>query len=503
MLAPISNRIPPRQFGPWERVISLLTEGLVEYGLDVTLFATADSLTRARLHSVCPRPLSEDSTLDPRVWESLHLAAAFERASEFDLIHNFADFAPLAYCNLVKTPILTTLYKSASKQNLPVYEKYNGRTRYIAISKADLKPQLNYLATIYHGIAPEEFTFQREPGDYFLCFGRIHPEKGTAEAIQVARRARQRLVIAGVIDDMEYFKQEVAPQVDGEHIQYLGAVGPERRNELLGGACALLHLVKFDEPFGFSVIEAMACGTPVIACGRGSVPELILHEETGFIVSSIPEAVAALESVRKLDREQVRLHVEQNFSRDRMVDEYIRVYMEALSKEGKAATVPPQAIAVKDDPVVAENIPVAVAGEPAVGAVDVAAEVPRFFTESAFAPTTSSSQDQSSSGSFTVIEEGTGYKVRRIELLPGKQLSCRRHAQRSEQWTIVQGLGKVRIDGDERLVRVGQKINVPVGVAHSMENFGEQLLVFIETQRGPYLGEDDIEQLQDDVGIVP
>lgn len=152
---------------------------------------------------------------------------------------------------------------------------------------------------------------------------------------------------------------------------------------------------------------------------------------------------------------------------------------------------------------VAENIPVAVAGEPAVGAVDVAAEVPRFFTESAFAPTTSSSQDQSSSGSFTVIEEGTGYKVRRIELLPGKQLSCRRHAQRSEQWTIVQGLGKVRIDGDERLVRVGQKINVPVGVAHSMENFGEQLLVFIETQRGPYLGEDDIEQLQDDVGIVP
>ena len=127
MLAPISNRIPPRQFGSWERVISLLTEGLVEYGLDVTLFATADSLTRARLHSVCPRPLSEDSTLDPRVWESLHLAAAFERASEFDLIHNFADFAPLAYCNLVKTPILTTLYKSASKQNLPVYEKYNGR----------------------------------------------------------------------------------------------------------------------------------------------------------------------------------------------------------------------------------------------------------------------------------------------------------------------------------------------------------------------------------------
>ncbi|MBZ5536359.1 MAG: glycosyltransferase [Acidobacteriia bacterium] len=495
MLAPISNRIPPRQSGPWERAISLLTEGLVEYGLDVTLFATSDSLTRAQLHSVCPHPLSEDSTLDPRVWETLHMAAVFERASEFDLIHNYADFVPLAYCSLVKTPILTTLYKSASKQTLPILEKYNGRTRYIAISKADLKPQLNYLATIYHGIAPEDFTFQREPGDYLLCFGRIHPEKGTAEAIQVARRARQRLIIAGVISDMEYFKQVVAPHVDGEHVQYLGAVGPDRRNELLGGACALLHLINFDEPYGFSVIEAMACGTPVIAYGRGSVPELILHEETGFIVNSIQEAVGALESVRKLDREQVRLHVEQNFSRDRMVDEYIRVYMGMVNEEGKPATGPARAITVKDDPPAVKDDPVA-------GEEEVAAEPPRFLTNPAFAPTPST-QDQSSSGSFAVIDEGSGYKVRRIELLPGKRLSYRRHAQRSEQWTIVQGLGKVRIDGDDRLVRVGQKINVPIGAGHSMENFGDQLLVFIETQRGPYLGEDDVEHLKDEYGGVP
>lgn len=496
MLAPIVNRIPPRQFGPWERVISLLTEGLVEYGLEVTLFATSDSLTRARLHGVCPHPLSEDSTLDPRVWETLHAAAAFEQASEFDLIHNCAEFIPLTYSNLVKTPILTTLCKSVSKQALPIFEKFNGRTGYIAISNADLKPHLNYLATIYHGIAPEEFTFQREPGEYLLCFGRIHPEKGTAEAIQVARRARQRLVIAGVIDDMEYFKQEVAPHVDGEHVQYLGAVGPDRRNELLGGACALLHLINFDEPYGFTVIEAMACGTPVIAFARGSVPELILHQETGFIVNSIHEAVGALESVRKLDREQVRLHVEQNFSRDRMVDEYIRVYMGIVGEAGKAATVQAESIAMESDPV-------AVADDPVAAQSLVDPDPYGSFTESAFAPTTSSSQVQPSSINITVIEEGDGYKVRRIALLPGKRLSYRRHARRSEQWTIVQGLGMVTIDGDERLVRVDQKITVPAGTAHSIENFGEQLLVLIETQRGSYLGEDDIEHLQDNSGIAP
>ncbi|MGB7621886.1 MAG: glycosyltransferase [Terriglobia bacterium] len=490
ILAPISKRIPPRQVGPWERMISLLTEGLVGYGLEVTLFATADSVTRAKLNGVCPHPYSEDASLDPQVWETLHMAAAFERASEFDLIHNFLGFKPLGYCDLVKTPILTTLHRSPSKQTLPVYEKYNGRTHYVAVSKADLKPQLNYIATIYHGIAPEDYTFQREPGDYLLCFGRIHPEKGTSEAIQVARRTRQRLILAGVIDDMEYFKQEIAPHIDGEHIQYLGAVGPDRRNELLGGACALLYLINFDEPYGFTVIEAMACGTPVIATGRGSIPELLLHEETGFIVNSIHEAAAALESVRKLDREQVRIHVEQNFSRDRMVDDYIRVYMELVNTgEGKAPRVRAKETVEEENPVTKQVEPVTV---PPV--------VPR---ESAVIRKKSSPQDPPSWGTSTVVEEGAGYKVKRIELLPGKRLSYQKHSQRSEQWTIIQGLGKVTIDGDERLVRVGQKINVPMGAAHGMENFGEDILIFVETQRGADLGEDDMEQQEDDYEKAP
>ena len=332
MLAPISWRVPPRHYGPWERMTSLLTEGLVERGVDVTLFATADSLTRARLAAVCPRPYSEDPSLDTKVWECLHIAAAFERATEFDIIHNQFDFLPLSYSGLVETPVLTTIHGFSSPRILPVYERYNDRAYYVAISDADRSPRLDYLATIHHGIPIEEFTLRREPGDYLLFFGRIHPDKGVAAAIEVGRRTGHRLLVAGIVHDQDYFDREVAPHLDGERVVYLGVAGPDRRDELLGGALALLHLIDFDEPFGLSMIEAMACGTPVIAYRRGSVPEVVAHGRSGFIVDDLEGAVDAVRRAGEIDRGAVRRDAEARFSSERMVDDYLRAYEEVLRR---------------------------------------------------------------------------------------------------------------------------------------------------------------------------
>lgn len=256
MLAPIAWRVPPRHYGPWEQVVSLLTEGLVKRGVAVTLFATADSLTSARLAAVCPRPYAEDSTLDAKAWECLHIAALFEQAAEFDLIHNHFDFLPLSYSRLVTTPLLTTIHGFSSAAILPVYQRYNGHSHYVSISNVDRDPTLDYVATVYHGIALDTFTLRRDPADYLLFFGRIHPDKGAAAAIEVARRSGRRLILAGIIQDRAYYEQYVAPQIDNDQIRYVGSVGPHERDILLGGAAGLLHLIDFNEPFGLSMVEA-------------------------------------------------------------------------------------------------------------------------------------------------------------------------------------------------------------------------------------------------------
>ena len=332
MLAPIAWRVPPRHYGPWEQVVWLLTEGLVERGIDVTLFATADSQTRARLVAVCPRPYEEDPTLDVKVWECLHISEVFERAEAFDFIHNHFDFLPLTYSGLVRTPVVTTIHGFSSERILPVYRKYNGRTYYVAISHADRHPDLDYVATIYHGLDLKAFTLRTEPGHYLLFFGRIHPDKGTREAIEVALQSGMPLKIAGIIQDRAYFELEVAPFIDGVRVQYLGPVGPAERDALLGGAYALLHLINFDEPFGLSVVEAMACGTPVIARPRGSIPEIIRDGLTGMLVQTISEAVAVLPRLAQLDRAKIRAYVEARFSQERMVEDYVRVYEKVLAQ---------------------------------------------------------------------------------------------------------------------------------------------------------------------------
>ncbi len=330
MLAPISWRVPPRHYGPWERFVSLLTEGLVARGVDVTLFATGDSLTAARLVSVVARGWSEDPSLDAKVAECLHIAAAFERAGEFDLIHNSFDFLPLSYSGLVSTPVLTTIHGFSSPSIVPVYEKYNRRSAYVAISNADRHPSLDYLATIHHGIDTDAFRLHPAPGGYLLFFGRIHPDKGAAEAIEVAAEVGMPLVLAGIVQDQAYFDTRVAPHIDGERVRFLGAVGPIERAEILGGATALLHLIGFDEPFGLSVVEAMACGTPVIAFRRGSMPELIEEGRTGFLVDTTEQAAAAVGPARHVDRQAIRNVAVARFGVDRMVDEYLAAYGQLL-----------------------------------------------------------------------------------------------------------------------------------------------------------------------------
>ncbi|RYF19820.1 MAG: glycosyltransferase family 4 protein [Flavobacteriales bacterium] len=330
VLSPIAWRTPPTEYGPWEQVASNLTEGLVDIGLNVTLFATGNSLTNAKLQSVTDKGYEEDRSLDAKVVECLHISNLMEQAKDFDLIHNHFDFLPLSYSGLIDTPMLTTIHGFSSKRILPVYQKYNSISSYVSISNADRAKELNYLATVYNGLEVSQFTFVEEPSDYLLFFGRIHPDKGPLEAIEIAIASKKKLYLVGLVQDQHYFETQIKPRLN-EQIEYLGLAGPERRNELLGNALALLHPIAFDEPFGLSVAEAMLCGTPVIAYNRGSMPELILHEETGFLVSNVDEAVNAVAELKNIDRAKCRNWSEEKFSKERMASDYLACYKQILN----------------------------------------------------------------------------------------------------------------------------------------------------------------------------
>ncbi|NLB88589.1 MAG: glycosyltransferase family 4 protein [Syntrophomonadaceae bacterium] len=331
LLSPIAWRTPPRHYGPWERVVSLLCEGLVAKGIDVTLFATGDSTTSGKLKYICPAPYEEDKSMDPKVWECLHIAYLFEQASDFDIIHNHFDFLPLTYSRLVEVPVVTTIHGFSSSKILPVYREYNADNYYVSISNADRSPELEYIATVYHGIDLKEFTFNDKIGDYLLYFGRIHEDKGTAEAIEIAKEYGMKLFMAGIIQDKNYYNQRIAPHVDNKDVIYLGSVGPAQRNELLSHAYALLHPIHFNEPFGLSVIEAMACGTPVVAFNKGSMPEVIVDNKTGFLVTNVKEACEKLDLIPTLKRSDCHEWVAHQFSQERMVSDYIKVYQRILN----------------------------------------------------------------------------------------------------------------------------------------------------------------------------
>jgi glycosyltransferase involved in cell wall biosynthesis len=329
LLGPVAWRTPPRAYGPWELVVSLLTEGLVARGVDVTLFASLDSLTKANLDGVCVRPYNEDPDADGRVWEALHTAHCLERSGDFDLVHNHLDWLPLAMSGLCRAPMLTTIHGIGDGRILPAYQR--SRSAFVSISDADRVAELTYLATVHHGIDVAQWPFVSTPGDYLVAVGRIHPDKATAQAIEIARPAGLPLTICGPIHDPVYYAEQVAPHVDGETVRYLGNIGGDERARVVGEAAALLHPLGFDEPFGLSVVEAMSCGTPVVGYRRGALAETVTDGVTGYLVSDVPTAVAAVEPAVRLDRAVVARTARRRFGSDRMVDDYLRLYERMLA----------------------------------------------------------------------------------------------------------------------------------------------------------------------------
>ncbi|WP_454803906.1 glycosyltransferase family 4 protein [Mucilaginibacter phyllosphaerae] len=329
ILAPVAWRTPPRHYGPWEQVASNIAEGLIKLGVDVTLFATGDSITAGKLQSICEQGYEEDRTQDAKVLECLHISNLMEQAADFDIIHNNFDFLPLSYTGLIDTPVITTIHGFSSTRIVPVYQKYNSRGHYVSISNADRSPELDYIATVYNGLNTDDFKFTEQPQDYLLYFGRIHHDKGPLEAIEISKRASKRLIIAGIIQDENYFKDLVEPKLN-DQIQYIGPAGPDKRNELLGNALALLHPINFAEPFGMSVAEAMLCGTPVIAFNKGSMPELIQHEKTGFLVNTVDEAVEVIDQLGSINRAYCREWAGSQFSKEKMAEDYFKLYQQIL-----------------------------------------------------------------------------------------------------------------------------------------------------------------------------
>lgn len=329
VLSPVAWQTPPKHYGPWEQVASNVAEGLVDLGMEVTLFATGDSITKGTLDAVIPVGYEEDRNVDAKVVECLHISNLMEKASGFDLIHNHFDFLPLTYSGLISTPMVTTIHGFSSTRIVPVYQKYNNIGHYISISDADRNPALKYLATVYNGLRTEDFNFKEISQDYLLFLGRIHPHKGTAIAIEIARKARKRLIIAGIIQDQHYFDEQVKPFLN-DQIEFIGSADAVKRNELLGNAAALLHPILFEEPFGLVVAEAMMCGTPVIAFNKGAMPELIENGRTGFLVNTADEAAEAVKQLPGIDRQYCRNHAQANFSREKMVSSYVECYKKIL-----------------------------------------------------------------------------------------------------------------------------------------------------------------------------
>lgn len=332
ILAPIAWRTPPLKYGPWEQVTANITEGLLARGIDVTLFATGNSASPAKLEYISETAYGEDSNIIPKVWECLHISNLMEQASRFDLIHNNFDYLPLTYSRLISTPMLTTIHGFSSPGILPVYRKYNKNNFYVSISDSDRSPDLEYVQTVYNGIKVSDFNYNPIPGDYLLYFGRIHPEKGTVESIEIAKSSNKQLIISGLIQDAAYFENQVKPLIDGSQVIYVGNSGPEERNRLLGGALALLHPIRFNEPFGLSVVESMFCGTPVIAFNRGSMPELIEHNKTGFLTQNVSQAAELVKLAGTLDRAYIRQAAISRFSAERMTEQYINIYRKIIEK---------------------------------------------------------------------------------------------------------------------------------------------------------------------------
>jgi glycosyltransferase involved in cell wall biosynthesis len=337
-IAPLWERVPPPTYGGIELIVGLLCDELVRRGHEVTLFASGDSLSLARLEAVCPQALRLDpSVKECDIYQMLQLSRVYEHAQDFDIIHSHIGCAALPYTNLVKTPTVHTLHGIFTPDNEKLFV-HAQRQPYVSISDAQRESRLNLncVATVYNGIDPSiyEFQAQAEAPPYLAFLGRISPEKGPHLAIEIAQRSGWHLKMAGKVDavDVEYFEREIKPHIDGKQIEYLGEANHAQKCALMGGAVATLFPITWREPFGLVMIESMAVGTPVIALELGSTREVIVHGQTGFLCHNVAEAVTAVEQATQLNRAACREHVLANFSVQRMTDGYEAVYQKILTE---------------------------------------------------------------------------------------------------------------------------------------------------------------------------
>ncbi len=332
VVSALEYRTPPRHTGTRELIAAILTDGLIERGHDVTLFATGDSVTRAKLRGICPRPLREDKSLDPLVWNLLHESEVFERAHEFDVIHCHTGVSALAYAELVDTPIILTLHETPLARQLPLFHKYARCASYVAVSDASKIPGLPYTTTIYPGVPPEEYRLNALAGDYLLFVGTIAPNRGLETIISAAETTRVPLVIGGTVEDNEYFERVIHPLAMRGGLVYLGPISTDKSSDIFGRAMALVHFSSQPQPFRFSMVQAMSCGTPVIAIRVGSNIEIVENRKSGFLVSDEEELVHAISQIRQLDRRKVRQRVVDHFSQTGMIVQYLRVYEAAIQR---------------------------------------------------------------------------------------------------------------------------------------------------------------------------
>jgi len=337
MIAPLEMRVPPVAYGGTELLVSLLTEGLVKQGHEVTLFASGDSRTAARLISVCGKFL-RGTPRDKSVLNILNVVACLERADEFDIIHNHTQLEGLSTAGLVRTPMLTTLHGNLKDDWLKLFRQYRGWYNTISISAKRLLPDKERFAgVIYNAIDVTSYPYNGSaPDDYMLFLSRISREKGTHIAIEVARRLGRKIIIAGNIDttDRPYFEEEVLPLIDNDLIRFVGEANYSMKRKLMSGAYCLLAPITWDEPFGLFLVESMACGTPVIIFNRGSAPEVIAHGVTGYIVETVEEMAGAVGKIGEIDRKRCRQHVKLNFDVPRMVNAYLDVYSSVQEEAG-------------------------------------------------------------------------------------------------------------------------------------------------------------------------
>jgi glycosyltransferase involved in cell wall biosynthesis len=336
-IAPLVESVPPKFYGGTERVVAYLTDALVKLGNDVTLFASGDSITRARLVSVTPTSLRLSNCVDQMAGHILQLQEVMDRSDEFDLLHFHTDYLHFPTTRFCNKKILTTLHGRLDIPELkPLYEKFND-VPVISISNAQRNPlpMANWVATVYHGLPVDLYQPGNGEGDYVAFLGRFSPEKRADRAIEIARRAGMKIKIAAKVDkaDERYFEKEIRHLLDQPHVEYLNEVGESEKGPLLANAKALLFPIDWPEPFGMVLIEAMACGTPIIAYAHGSVPEIIEHGKNGFVVNSMDKAVEALKNIHLISREECRAIFEKKFSDIVMAKNYMRLYERSLLKQ--------------------------------------------------------------------------------------------------------------------------------------------------------------------------